>query len=555
MLISKPTLGASDGARSIWNDEHSITCTRSSDGGGRSRIGTPILPPIATSRPACRKTWAIRAVVVDFPFVPVIATKGAAGARAARSRAKSSMSPTITRPAAFAHSTVQCGLGSVSGTPGARTKSWNFDQSAAARSTGAKPAAAAFARAASLSSQPATSAPPATSARNVERPEPPSPNRATRLPADVATGVMSPQLQSGEADHRQHESDDPEPHDDLRLGPAELLEMMMNRRHAEDPPARQLERGHLHHDGKRLHDEKSADDRQHDLVLDGDRRSAQQASEGEGTGVAHENLRRRRIEPEKPHPRADHRAAYDHEVAGVGNVIEQEVSGVEHVAGEIRDQPQRRRRYHDRHDRESVETVRQVHRVAEGDDDERAEQQKPPTEIADVAVEEGHRQRSRSWVAGFRQRETRDQRDQELSRQSRAAGEAEMGLLRHLEIVIIKSDHREAGGDEQYDPDVGTQQIRPKQRRGEQSEQDHQPPHRRRTFLGQHVGRRSVEADRLALALFEAQRRDDRGAEEEDEEQSGRRRAECAERQIAEKIEDPEYVREVGQPGQHLGFL
>ena len=52
----------------------------------------------------------------------------------------------------------------------------------------------------------------------------------------------SPQLQRGEADHRKHEGDDPEAHHDLRLRPAELLEMMMNGRHAEHPPAGELER-------------------------------------------------------------------------------------------------------------------------------------------------------------------------------------------------------------------------------------------------------------------------------------------------------------------------
>ena len=54
-----------------------------------------MLPPSATSRPASLSTWAISAVVVDLPLVPVTATNGASGARAARSRAKSSMSPTI----------------------------------------------------------------------------------------------------------------------------------------------------------------------------------------------------------------------------------------------------------------------------------------------------------------------------------------------------------------------------------------------------------------------------------------------------------------------------
>ena len=82
-----------------------------------------MLPPIATSRPASFSTWAISAVVVDLPLVPVMATNGASGALAPRSRAKSSMSPTIGTPASSARLTVQCGFGWVSGTPGASTNS------------------------------------------------------------------------------------------------------------------------------------------------------------------------------------------------------------------------------------------------------------------------------------------------------------------------------------------------------------------------------------------------------------------------------------------------
>ena len=107
-----------------------MTCVRPAAGGGRSSTGTPMLPPIATSRPASLSTWAISAVVVDLPLVPVMATNGASGALAPRSRAKSSMSPTIGTPASSARLTVQCGVGWVRGTPGASTKSLNPRQSA-----------------------------------------------------------------------------------------------------------------------------------------------------------------------------------------------------------------------------------------------------------------------------------------------------------------------------------------------------------------------------------------------------------------------------------------
>ena len=111
-----------------------------------------MLPPICASLPACPRMCAIRAVVVDLPLVPVMATNGASGALLARSRANSSMSPMISTPAARAFCTVQCGSGCVSGTPGASTSAANRLQSAAERSSTGIPASSAACRPAALSS-------------------------------------------------------------------------------------------------------------------------------------------------------------------------------------------------------------------------------------------------------------------------------------------------------------------------------------------------------------------------------------------------------------------
>src|ERR1700753_2204664 len=127
---------------------------------------------------------------------------------------------------------------------------------------------------ASLSSHPTTSAPAANSALALARPEVPSPNTATLRPSNVVTGIMagsSPQLQRRETGERQHDRDDPEADHDLRLGPAELLEMMMQRRHLEHPLAGALERRDLHDHRDRLEHEKAADHRQRDLLLGRDR--------------------------------------------------------------------------------------------------------------------------------------------------------------------------------------------------------------------------------------------------------------------------------------------
>src|SRR5579872_5696587 len=505
---------------------------RLSAGAASSRMGVPILPPSCASRPASRNKCATSAVVVDLPLVPVIATKGARGATRRLSRQKSSMSPMISIAAARAFFAVQCGSGWVSGTPGARTKAEKPRQSA------------------SPSSQAATSAPPASSARAVARPEPPRPNSATLRPLKPATGIISPQLQGREADHGENEGDDPEAHDDLRLGPAELLEMMMDRRHFEDALAGHLERGDLHDDRKRLDHKQAADDRQHDLVLDRDRRGAEQAAKGQRAGIAHENLRRRRIEPEKADAGADQRAADDDEVAGMRHMVDAEIAGEEQIADEIGDEAERRRADHHRHDRQPIEPIREIDRIAEGDDDESAEEQKAPAEIDDEAVDERHGQRSRARAADIDHRQTGEQRNGEFAGEPRAAGKAAIRLLRHFEIIVIEADRAEADRDEKDDPDIGAFEIGPKQSGDDETRKDHQPAHGRRALLGQKMRLRPVEPDRLSFALFQAQSRDDRRPEEEHEKQPGSRGADRAEGEIAKKIERAEQMREIGEPGE-----
>ncbi len=159
-----PTEGSSDGVRSIWYDDISITCTRPMRGGSSERIAVPMLPPICTSWPASRIRCATSAVVVDLPLVPVMATNGAFGAVRLRSRQNSSMSPITATPARCAASTVQCGVGCVSGTPGASTSAAKFAQETSRRLAVVKPALAAWARLSALSSLATTSAPPAFSA-------------------------------------------------------------------------------------------------------------------------------------------------------------------------------------------------------------------------------------------------------------------------------------------------------------------------------------------------------------------------------------------------------
>src|SRR6218665_3498995 len=83
-------------------------------------------------------------------------------------------------------------------------------------------------------------------------------------PINVVGGFMGlSQLQGRQADQGQDKGDDPETDDNGGLGPAGLLEMVVQRRHAEKAlTARRLEIGDLDHDRQGLGDEQAPDDDQ-----------------------------------------------------------------------------------------------------------------------------------------------------------------------------------------------------------------------------------------------------------------------------------------------------
>ncbi len=126
-----------------------------------------------------------------------------------------------------------------------------------------------------------------------------------------------------------------------------------------------------------------------------------------------------------------------------------------------------------------------------------------------------------------------------------------MSLLRDFEIIVIKADEAEADHHEQHDPDIAAREIGPQQRRDDEPRQNHEAAHRRRAFLCQKMRLRTISADRLALALFEAQGRNGARAEKEDEEQRRRRRAAGAKGDVTKKIERTEQMRKIRKPSEH----
>src|SRR5512146_656210 len=112
-----------------------------------------------------------------------------------------------------------------------------------------------------------------------------------------AASPISPHLQGGQAHQHQDHGDDPETHDDAWLGPALELEMVMQRRHAEDALTGELERAHLQNHRYRLCYENATHDEQHYLLAHDHRERAERGAESQRAHVAHEHLGRVGVEP------------------------------------------------------------------------------------------------------------------------------------------------------------------------------------------------------------------------------------------------------------------
>ena len=204
--------------------------------GARSSAPRPILPPTSQAAPALFEDMADQR---RGGRLAVGAGDADEAALSGWARASSSTSQISGLPAARAAAATGCGLGRRLGMPGLMTSAVHL-RPVDGRRLGERgrrsPAAAS--RDAALSSQATQSIPAAIRARTVARPERASPSTTNDEPLRTERSIIrSPQLQGGEADHRQDGGDDPEAEDDGGLGPALLLEMMMQRRHAEDAPA------------------------------------------------------------------------------------------------------------------------------------------------------------------------------------------------------------------------------------------------------------------------------------------------------------------------------
>lgn len=148
-------------------------------------------------------------------------------------------------------------------------------------------------------------------------------------------GEALAEFEGSKAEEGEEEGHDPEADDDSVFFPAAELEVVVERGHAEDAFAGELEAGDLKDDREGFCDEDAADDDEEDFLFGCDGDDAEEAADGEGAGIAHKDAGGVAVPPEEAEAGAEEGHADDGEFAGEGDVGDLEVSGGFGVAGEV----------------------------------------------------------------------------------------------------------------------------------------------------------------------------------------------------------------------------
>src|SRR2546430_217653 len=180
-----------------------------------------------------------------------------------------------------------------------------------------------------------------------------------------------------EPDRRADRGHDPEAQDDLRLRPRHQLEVVVHGSHQEHPSSEALEREHLDRHRERLDHEDPADDEEQHLGLGHHRHRRDGAAEPERSGVAHENRRWERVEPQEAHAGPDQAGAEQRQLLDLRAARAERHRGVgqQHDRRAARGQP--------------VEAVGEVHAVARTREHQEDQERIDVAEVQ-VRVEEAH---------------------------------------------------------------------------------------------------------------------------------------------------------------------
>ncbi len=348
-------------------------------------------------------------------------------------------------------------------------------------------------------------------------------------------------LQRRQTEQRENDSHDHEARDHLRLAPAAQLEVVMQRRHAEDAlPAGRLEVADLQHDRGGFEQEHAADQHQQQLLLDQDRDDAERGAQRQRSDVAHEDLGGIGVVPKESERGAHQRSAEHRQLGGLRKADQQQVLGKDAVAGDVGQRGVGRGRDREDADREAVEAVGQVHGIRFGDQHEHREREVADAEVRNQVLEEREDEPGVVEAVALQdqQRDADRHADEDLKPHLVARQQPMVRAADDLQVVIGEADRAVSGGGQHRNPDVGVREIRPQQRRHQRRRQNQQAAHGRRARF-RPMGLRAVGANHLA-DLELAQLPDQPRPEHQADRQRRQRRRRGAERDVARHVEHRE---------------
>jgi hypothetical protein len=147
----------------------------------------------------------------------------------------------------------------------------------------------------------------------------------------------------------------------------------------------------------------------------------------------------------------------------------------------------------------------------------------------------------------------RDARDQKLAGEPHPPRNALVAALLDLVIIVHEPDQPETERHEDARPGVAVAEVHPQQQRDRDGGQDHQPAHGGRADLLE-VRLRAIVADRLALALADAQPADELRADDQPDDERGHRRRAGAEGDVADQVEQAGKPELLGDQVKHIDF-
>ena len=262
----------------------------------------------------------------------------------------------------------------------------------------------------------------------------------------------------------------------------------MNGGHEEDALAvRKPEVGGLNHDGEGLRHKDAAHHGKHQLLTGNDRHRSETAAKRERAHVAHEDLRRMRVEPEEGESRARERTRNADEFARARDVGEDQVGGEVGASDHIGEDAQSHADQHGREDGEAVKAVREIHGIARAHDhdvreDHEADQPEGERNVLEARNKKMNvgreverearvvplRERLGEGAARFnRERERKveggDEPDHGLPAEFLLRAHASGVVVHDLAVVVDPADRAVAERNEKHDPDEAVREIRPEE--------------------------------------------------------------------------------------------